>query len=59
MARSNYVYVVIEQGIPVAAFTVKYEMERWLGRHGEGREFRVWRLRDNGSPDNGPVEIEV
>ena len=33
MARSSYIYLVRENNEPVAAFTVKHEMESWIGRN--------------------------
>jgi len=42
MARSAYIYLVTEDGEPVAAFTVKWEMEWWIERNpGEYRLFRM------------------
>lgn len=32
MARSETVWVVIHEGKPVAAFTVKHELRTWLNR---------------------------
>ena len=42
MARSSYIYLVTEKDQPVAAFTVKWEMESWVDRHpGIYRRFRM------------------
>jgi hypothetical protein len=50
MARSTYVYVILNHDIPVAGFTVKHEMMTWLERH-QGR-FVIYRLSDG---DHRPV----
>lgn len=60
MARASNIYVVRDDVWPVAAFTVKHELGRWLLRQTE--DYRatidVWRLRDN-RPDIEPVRLPV
>ena len=42
MARSTYIYLLMENDEPVAAFTVKWEMERWINHHpGTYKRFRM------------------
>lgn len=50
MARSDYIYAVMrpesgEDGL-LAAFTVKYEMVRWLGWQDDTSGMHVLRMRD-------------
>lgn len=49
MARSNYIYLVTVSKMPVAAFTVKHELRKYIN----GREWRVpyvvFRMRDGDS----------
>lgn len=49
MARSEYIYIVVstagDSTLPVAAFTVKHEMVRWLRRK-ITRELKAYRMRD-------------
>jgi hypothetical protein len=44
MARSTYVYVVMDGTEPVAGFTVKHEMATWLERN--PGDYTIWRLSD-------------
>lgn len=48
MARSQYVYVVQAKGCitPLAAFTVKHEMETWLSRYNGPADLIYWRVRN-------------
>lgn len=58
MARSQYIYTIIDPGEPPAGFTVKHELVRWL-RHHPGPEGRqVWRLRD-GIVKGDPVLLDT
>jgi hypothetical protein len=64
VSRSTYIYIVCEFGVPIAAFTVKHELETWLEKHppftvkdSEGKvSFQavrdVWRIRDCGTHNN-------
>lgn len=47
MARAQYVYVVQQVGCitPLAAFTVKHEMETWLHEHATNDDIIIWRVR--------------
>lgn len=46
MARSTYIYVVMDSGDEVvAAFTVKHELLTWLSSH-TNDDYHVWRLDD-------------
>lgn len=46
MARSSYIYVVTENGMVSAAFTVKYELVSWLeNRKNFGSYIRIVRVR--------------
>lgn len=62
MARSTYVYVVIDVLSPVAGFTVKRELVAWLRRYPHRHHLMtVWRLPDGGPGDgrrNTPLRIE-
>jgi hypothetical protein len=46
MARSHSVYLVIDPGLPPAAFTVKHEFETWLDHHPDPGGRELWRCRD-------------
>lgn len=55
MARSSYAYVVLHDGLtdtmPVAAFTVKYELVSWLHSYtGSLNRIRVFRCPDSPFP---------
>lgn len=52
MARSSYVYVVMENSILRAGFTVKHEMKTWLERN--PGDYTVWRLVDGLNTDARP-----
>lgn len=49
MARSNCVYVVMDEDLPVAGFTVKHELVSWVRRYGY-EPLTIWRLKDNPDP---------
>ena len=56
MARSSYIYLVTEMEKPVAAFTVKWEMEWWIIHHPGA--YKQFRMRDGDIPqDKLPIEI--
>jgi hypothetical protein len=46
MARSSYIYLVMPRTgqVPVGAFTVKHELEKFLDGH--GRDVQIFRIRD-------------
>ncbi len=45
MARSSYIWLVMSKTrVPVAAFTVKHELESFLDKN--GRDMQIFRLRD-------------
>jgi hypothetical protein len=46
MARSQYVYLVLDKDVPPAAFTVKKEFERYLEWHPDPGGRKLWRCRD-------------
>jgi hypothetical protein len=46
MARSTYVYVIMDGSLPVAGFTVKHEMNTWLERN--PGDYVIYRLSDGG-----------
>ncbi len=57
MARSSYIYLVTAGDKPVAAFTVKWEMEYWI-MHNPGN-YRRYRMRDGDKPaDKQPIEMK-
>ncbi len=61
MARSTYVYVVLNDatgGDPVAGFTVKHELVRWLKSRPFPGVYRVWQLPD-GFSDRMPGPYDV
>lgn len=54
MARSMYVYVVMYGLSPVAGFTVKHELVRWLKHpHRKPEWYRVVRMRDGAGAGGG------
>jgi hypothetical protein len=62
VARSAYVYIVMAYKNPVAGFTVKHELERYLKDHLNALDFwRVWRLTDNPNSafPKDPVQLQV
>jgi hypothetical protein len=54
MARATKVYVVLKKGninygiptVPLVAFTVKWELARWLDQHGWDEDWLIWSLPD-------------
>jgi hypothetical protein len=48
MARAHSIWVVVEGGVPRAAFTVKHELMAWLRRYSfETRmDWRYYKIRD-------------
>lgn len=50
MARSTYIYVVVQAGVDDpsvrGAFTVKHELVSWLRRQDDTSGFHVLRMRD-------------
>jgi hypothetical protein len=55
MARSTYIYLVTSIGYPVAAFTVKREMEQWIRQHPS--VYQKFRMGDGLSGKKEPVEM--
>ncbi len=55
MARSTYIYIVLSDNKPVAAFTVKHEMEEFIWNYKYA--VNILRLRDNGDEKDLPVDI--
>ncbi len=55
MARSTYIYLVLSNNKPVAAFTVKYEMEEFVWNYQYA--VNILRFRDNGDETDLPVDI--
>lgn len=56
MARSSYIYLVTEGGVPTAAFTVKWEMEQWITQHPS--TYQRFRMADGLHPTTKePVEM--
>lgn len=56
MARSHSVYLVLDPGLPPAAFTVKWELERFLGGSPDPGGRQLWRCRD-GHPVTYPAVL--
>ena len=61
MARSSTIYLVMEDDKPVAAFTVKWEMEAWIkGNH--NCYYKRFRMKDGDygycRADKLPVEMK-
>jgi hypothetical protein len=57
MARSTYIYLVTMGSVPLAAFTVKHELESWVARN-TVNGMTIWRMFD--SPrryEDPPVDI--
>jgi len=65
MARSNYIYVVLDRDEPLlspllAAFTVRHELISWLNEHDDMKGITVHRMRDGqGWRDNVNITKEV
>jgi len=59
MSRASYIWVVTDGGpAPIAAFTVKHELARWLSRTLRDRSaMTITRLRD-ADPSIAPVAID-
>lgn len=59
MSRASYIWVVTAGGpSPIAAFTVKHELARWLSRTLRDRSaMSIFRLRD-ADPSVEPVAID-
>jgi len=52
MARAETIWIVLSDAgavDPVAAFTVKHELETWLSRREDRSELLIYRLPDGGS----------
>lgn len=48
MARARVVWIVTWGSFPIGAFTVKYEMERFLEARLPMFRLRVWKVPDGG-----------
>ncbi|TYO65498.1 hypothetical protein FXV83_16310 [Bradyrhizobium hipponense] len=60
MARSSYVYVVMTNGSPEAAFTVKHELATYLNKRDPMKPpYTIWRLRDGGKEPELTQIIEL
>jgi hypothetical protein len=64
MARASYVYVVmgLASRRPVAAFTVKHELVRWLATRRGTSQLAVYRLGDGctcDGPDGCKVRLDI
>lgn len=55
MSRSTYIYLVMKDNTPVAAFTVKWEMQWWIERHPS--TYTILRMRDGTHADKGEPVI--
>jgi hypothetical protein len=58
MARSQYIYMIVDQGLPPLGFTVKHEMTRWLRHHPDPGGRVIWRGRD-GVVKSEPVVLSI
>lgn len=56
MARSTYIYVLTEDELLLAAFTVKHEMMTWLDNH--PGEYEAWRILDGGGGVPSTMDID-
>jgi hypothetical protein len=63
MARAHSIWVVVDGGVPVAAFTVKHELVTWLNRYGPDARsyFKLYKIRDGiGWPDSqSMIRVEL
>jgi len=62
VARASYIWVVREGTEPVATFTVKHELIKWLGRQEDLSCVDVWRGRDGLvqlSPGHEPARVSL
>jgi hypothetical protein len=57
MARSTYIYLVTADDAPVAAFTVKWEMEWWIA-HNPGT-YKRFRMSDGTYTDREKRPVEM
>ncbi len=55
MARATYIYLVTKDGEPIAAFTVKHEMESWIVRN--PGTYNKFRMGDGGHGAKAPAEM--
>jgi len=59
VARSTYIYLVTVEDKPVAAFTVKWEMEKWINDNpGKYRRYRMGDGLYMDRPSKRPVEMD-
>jgi|TARA_R110000751_G_scaffold274600_1_gene375492 hypothetical protein len=59
MARASNTYLVISDGIPVAGFTVKYEMESWIHSEWCPVGVLVYRIEEVGRYHRKPKITEI
>jgi hypothetical protein len=60
VARSTYVYVIMDYAGPVAGFTVKRELAQYLKDNLDALEhWRVWRLTDSPYLVPFPVRVQM
>ena len=58
MSRSKYIYVVVEGEVPLAAFTVRYELGNWYRQNIHNHRTATFcRVQDGGYP-TPPVWID-
>jgi hypothetical protein len=59
MSRASNTYVVISDGMPIAGFTVKYEMENWIESECCPEIVSVYRIEDVGRYPRPPKVTEI
>jgi hypothetical protein len=57
MARSQYVYMVADPGLPPEGFTVKHELLTWLERNPDPGGRVIWRGRAGRHKAAPPVAV--
>lgn len=57
MARSKYVYTVLDPGLPPEGFTVKHELLWWLKDHPDPGGRVIWRGHDGRAKHQAPVVV--
>lgn len=59
MARASNTYVVISDGLPIASFTVKYEMENWICEKDCPNSWTIFRVKDGCRWGESPDVTEI
>lgn len=58
MARSEYIYIVIDEMGDIFGFTVKHEMVTWILKRADHQPLIAWRIND-GLHKREAVELDL